>query len=278
MKQLFKTCFFALLSTLFLSACHGKSESYNYYYSYGNILADEEGIEKGYSIILDSGNELRIHDNHVANAEVEDGNRIYAKYSILGQQSGQNGNKIFNVDLYGLNKVLEKIPVLQSDIDDPNNTEVTEESIGNDPIKINSQIVAGRYLTIEFSIYTRRGSDVSHFINLVQDDTRVPTDPEDDTVYLTLRHNGYDDVPQSGTLNQFIKTYGSVSFDLTSILPAGEEFVPIKVFWTDYGLTINDRVTYSRDHTFSYKPIGGVAMSGIGSPMTPYFSDPYLIK
>lgn len=282
MKRLFTILFPLLCAAFIFAACSSDDNySYEYYYSYGNVAADESG-GNGYSIILDSGNELVINDNRVPNAEVEDGDRIYAKYSLLGQQSA-NGHTVYTVDLYGISKVLEKTPVLQSDIDDPDNTEVSEEIIGDDPVKLTLAIVGGRYLTVEFWIYTKRGSDVQHFINLVRDDTRVPENPDDKTVYLELRHNGYDDVPQPGNIGAFAKTYGSVSFDISSILPEGSTSVPIKISWTEYGLTLNDRVQYSIERTFNYTQAQEQLMraSGISrgsSQISSSYVAPYLIR
>ncbi len=285
MKNLFKTTLLSLLVIVAFSSCEDDDDNYyyHYYYSYGNILADEDGIENGYSIILDSGNELLINHNFVADEDVEDGDRVYAQYNILGHTTNLNGKKTYTVDLYGLSQILEKDPVLQSVIDDPDSG-ITEETIGDDPLKLTNAIVSGKYLTVEFWIFTKRGSSLSHLINVVQDDTRVPSDPGDNAVYLTLRHNGYDEVPASGTdLRQYVKTYGSVSFDITSILPAGETSVPIKIFWTEYGITLDERQQYSIDRIYSYTPdeaimMQAVGVSGSGGQASNRYIAPYLIN
>lgn len=281
MKNLFKIGILSLLTLAAFSSCSDDdSYSYNYFYAYGNILADEGGIEEGYSIILDNGNELIINNNYVFNANVTDGERVYAQFNIISQ-SVENNKKEYIVDLYGLNKVLVKDPILQSEIGTPDHP--TQAEIGNDPIRPTLILAEGKYLTVEFRFYSRRGSNVRHLINLVWDNNRVPESQDDKTVYLTLRHNGYNDVPVESNFYQFVRTYGNISFDITSILPPGETSVPIKVIWTEYGRTLEDRQEYYVDRTYSYTPNqeplrSASTISPSGNLFSDTYSLPFIIK
>lgn len=251
MKSIMKLGLLTLFAALILTSCKDNdSYYYNYLYSYGNIADEGDG---DFSIILDSGNKLNIVKNYAAGFEAADGERVYAQYTPRGQET-EDGIITYFVDLYWLMEVIVKEPVLQSDMDDPDNAEVSEEIIGNDPIKLTYDIVGNKYLTIEFMFYSERGSGTAHLINLVLDDTYVPEGPEDKTVYLTLRHNGYNDVPHLGNPSRFVRSYGSMSFDLTGIVPDGEDEVPVRVTWTEYGNTFNSRRTYHINRVFSPDP------------------------
>lgn len=285
MKNLFKTGLLALLAlALFGSCSDDDSYEYRYYFSYGNVVAIDDNIENGYNIVRDDGTILQIYRNFVRDEEVEDGDRVYAQYSIIGTQTGSNNQRIYTVDLYGLSEILVKDPIPQSEINASPDPEATEESLGDDPIKVTYATVGGRYLTVEFWIYTKRGSDLQHLINLVWDNTRVPENPDDKTAYLTLRHNGYDQVPEPGTnMREYVKTVGSISFDITSILPAGVTSVPIRLIWTEYGATLGDREQYYKDYTFSYNPgqqpeRRGVDISYYDGQASPTYTSPLLIK
>ena len=91
---------------------------------------------------------------------------------------------------------------------------------------------AGNYLNMEFYIPVKGNSSTAHFINLVVDDVAPATN---DTVYVTLRHNAYDDKPGEGRVpGDYRWAWGNVSFDLTSLLPEGATSVPVKLTWTGY--------------------------------------------
>lgn len=283
MKNLVKAGLLALL-TLFVSCSDDDSYEYRYYFSYGNIVAIDGNINNGYNIVRDDGTILQIYRNFVLDEEIENGDRVYAQYSILGTQTSSDDQRIYTITLYGLSEILVKDPIPQSEINASPDPEATEESLGDDPIKVTYATVGGKYLTVEFWIYTKRGSSLQHLINLVWDNTRVPESPNDKTAYLTLRHNGYDQVPGPGTnMREYIKTMGSISFDITSILPAGVTSIPIRLIWTEYGATLGEREQYYKDYTFSYNPNQQLQTNSIGTSFyegqaSPIYTSPLLIK
>ena len=283
MKNLVKAGLLALL-TLFVSCSDDDSYEYRYYFSYGNIVAIDGNIENGYNIVRDDGTILDIYRNFVIDEDVENGDRVYAQYSIIGTQTSSDNQRIYAVNLYGLSEILVKYPISQSEIDSSPDPAATEESLGDDPIKVTYATVGGKYLTVEFWIYTKRGSNLQHLINLVWDNTRVPSNPDDKTAYLTLRHNGYDQVPGPGTdMREYIKTLGSISFDITSILPAGVTSIPIRLIWTEYGATLGEREQYYKDYTFSYNPNQQAQGSSLNTyfyegQAAPTYRSPLLIK
>lgn len=260
MKSLFKTGLMALLTLSLLSGCDDDDEYYyDYWYSFGNVVMHSDNRSDGYSIRLDDGTMLIIAANHVPYVEVSDGERIYAQYSILGRvRDNVSADKKYNVDLYGLSKVLEKEPVKQSEITPDG--DITEASLGNDPIEVETAWFGGKYLNIEFDVYSEVNSTTVHLINLVWDNTRV-AQPGDNTVYLTLRHNGYDDVPTAQTAGRFVERFGRVSFDISEIIPQGQTEVPVRLMWVEYGNTLDEREDEYMTGVFKYSPANNVQVN-----------------
>ena len=254
MKKLFTIGLVAMMSILVFTGCDDDDEYYyDYWYSFGNIVMHSDDRSDGYSIQLDDGTMLVISTNHVPYVDVTDGERIYAQYSIIGtvNDNVSTAGKKYMVDLYGLAEILEKLPIEQSEI--TTDGEITEASIGNDPIYVTNAWFGSKYLNVEFTIYSSINSTTVHLINLVWDNTRV-NESGDNTVYLTLRHNGYTDVPTPSTARWFVERFGRVSFDISEIMPEGETEVPVKLMWVEYGNTWADRVNHYMTGTFKYSP------------------------
>ena len=105
--------------------------------------------------------------------------------------------------------------------------------IGNDPVAVSKAWFGGKYLNLEFNIPVQPASSTSHMLNLVQDDVTA----HGDTVCLTFRHNAFGDKPSDNERKGNGKLYwswGNVSFDLSTIVPAGETSVPVKLIWEGY--------------------------------------------
>ena len=247
MKNMWKMAAMFVLLTVGLVACDD-DDDYSlgkYWISYGTV---ETSGPDDFSIVRDDGSRLVVVSNGIPLINIEDGQRVIANYTILGDSReegvGLNGVIEYYVRLNGLYDVLTKAPVKQSFIEE--DAEVREDSIGNDPIRVLEAWFGGKYLNINFEVAVRYGSSVKHFINLVQDDVQV----HGDSVYVTLRHNGYDDVPESSTAGSFVWGFGRVSFDILSLIPEGKTSVPVKLIWTEYGDSLEDRETKSDSGTF----------------------------
>lgn len=228
-----------------------------FWISYGTIEMNGKSQSAGYTIRLDDESELLIVSNLIPYVAVENGQRVIANYTILGEveeDRATNSSTVFRKQYYirlnGLTDVLSKAPVRQSFILE--DEEVREDSIGNDPIRVVKASFGGKYLNISFEVPmqpTYGGtSSVKHFINLIHDDTQI----RNDSVFLTLRHNGYEDVPTSGNSSSFVWGFGLVSFDISSILPEGQNSIAVKLIWTEYGESLDDRETKSDTGTFTY--------------------------
>ena len=149
--------------------------------------------------------------------------RIIAAFNFIDKDNRSN----YGVELYDIYRVLTK-DVYQMPADD----ETKNDSIGNDPINVSEAWFGGNYLNMEFYIPVKGNSSTAHFINLVVDDVAPATN---DTVYVTLRHNAYDDKPGEGRVpGDYRWAWGNVSFDLASLLPEGATSVPVKLTWTGY--------------------------------------------
>lgn len=233
MKNVFKLGIMLGLLAVGLTACSDDDDDHSARYrSYGMILDENDSGADGYNIITDRGSVLIPDADRLPNVTVKNNDRVIAYYSILNNKKPVEGeDQTYGVWLTHLYKVLSKQPVLLSFVNE--NEEHREDSIGNNPIRINDTWFGGKYLNIDYSIARHRNSTVQHMLNLVADDI----DFDDDGygyMRVFLRHNGYDDVPTIGTADSFVYSRGLVSFDLTSLLPEGRNSLNIILYWRSY--------------------------------------------
>ena len=71
-------------------------------------------------------------------------------------------------------------------------------------------------------------------INLVYDDTHTNAD----TVYLTLYHNAYSEVPVDNNLYLY-RGIGKSSFKVADLLPQGVQSKPFRLNWVEYDGNFN---------------------------------------
>lgn len=255
--KVLKTVLMSFALAAVLGACKDNDE---YYYvtpgggwlSYGNLEKIDNGGYSKYAIRRDDGSRLILTDGiGINSSEASEDMRVYAYYSILGSERdelGLEGHMNYYIRLFGIDDVLTKTPVKQSFINA--NEEVRLDSIGNDPINVSEAWFGGKYLNVEFYIPVKENSSTSHFINLVQEDVVA----HGDTVYVTLRHNAYDDKPAAGENpngKSFDWVWGNVSFDLTSLIPEGKTSVPVKLIWTAYKENSSDTKTLEDSGLFT---------------------------
>ena len=190
-----------------LSSCKKEGESYRFGVSYGNIV----GSADSYHIVTDEGTNLYVVEGASA-TEVVDGQRVMANYSI--EDRVETG---YNIRLNFLYNILTKDPVFLSKI-----TWDERREIGDDPLNVRSMSFGGKYLNVNIEVM-RKNPEVAHFINAVVDEQRS----DDQTVYLTLTHNAYGDEAS-------IPVAQWVSFDLSTLVPAGQQQINVYVEWTNY--------------------------------------------
>lgn len=203
--------------------------------TYGNLEAIDNGGYSNFAIRDDDGDRLIIADGvSVKGDGTKEGTRVYAHYAYLNSEYENDrldGNMDYYIRLYGLEEVLTKAPILQSFVDA--DEAHRQDSIGNDPVAVSKAWFGGKYLNLEFNIPVQPASSTSHMLNLVQDDVTA----HGDTVCLTFRHNAFGDKPSDNERKGNGKLYwswGNVSFDLSTIVPAGETSVPVKLIWEGY--------------------------------------------
>ena len=216
-----------LLSLLILFSCM-KDED-DVFVSYGVIRNVNSAID--YEILTDKGNTLKVLKSH-SSQTIENNKRVLVNYEILSDKS--KNKMIYDVSVNGFYNLLSKPMVYESFIlqDD----EFRRDSIGNDPFDGISAGFGGDFVNIDFEVRYAPYSDVKHLINLVYDDTRADAD----TIYLTLHHNAYGEVPDNHYYLQ--RGVGRSSFMIADLLPPGVTSKPVKITWTEYVNYDNKRV------------------------------------
>jgi hypothetical protein len=192
------------------------------YVSYGvvrNVTSDNN-----YEILTDKGNTLAVTKSYTSQA-IENDKRVLVNYEILSDKD--KNKKIYEVKVNGFYNLLSKPLVNESFI--LQEEEVRRDSIGNDPFVSINAWFGGDYINIDFNIFHAQNVDKKHMINLIYDDTQVAAD----TMYLTLRHNAYGEVPGEGIY--LYKSWGRCSFKISDLLPEGVTSKPVKLTWTQYG-------------------------------------------
>ncbi len=204
----------AVLSGVLVSCDKDSHSDYFYvgddrfYVSYGVVV----GTQEAYTIRTDVGNTLIVVENLCPSFAMEDSMRVRINYTIDRQTS-----EGFEIRLNAIEKILSKAPVYS--------TELTSDELadlGDDPIEVAEAWFGGNYLNINFLVF-RYDPALAHFINLLVDEENST---EDDVVVI-LKHNAYDDPTTS-------LAFSRVSFDLSDLVPIGQESVKITLKWTDY--------------------------------------------
>ena len=193
---------------------------------------------KNYEIITDKGNTLVVTKSH-SSQTIEDDKRVLVNYEVLSDK--EKNRKVYEVSVNGFYNLLSKPVVFESFI--LQDEEPRRDSIGNDPFNQIDAVFGGDYLNINFEVLHRQYTSVSHMINLVYYDTRADAD----TIYLTLFHNAYDEVPGKGLYLQ--KGIGRSSFKISDLLPSGVTSKTVQLTWTEYGYN-HDPVVRSSAGTF----------------------------
>lgn len=168
-------------------------------------------LDDSYYLLLDNGKRLRPVASEFPYRPTEK-QRVFVNYTLLDDDADS---------MYLSIKVNEMWSVLTKDIviRQSNNA----DSLGHDPIEINSLWVADDYLHISFMF--NYGGGQPHAINLVSDGPiRLTPDGE---YHLTFTHHAYGSAATSHL------SEGLVCFDVRDLLPDGEEPVSLVIHYTD---------------------------------------------
>lgn len=209
MKKLFIFLVMGAVFSLF-SGCNMDEEGYSLNDSWvGFGLVHKDSTNESFTIEQDNGAILFPVTNKVMWTDVKDNERVLTNFSILGDKTNPDNIEQYYVKINSLRKILYK------GIRDI--TPATEDSIGNDPIKVKGKWIKNNMLNLELKYL---GGSKIHYINLVKQSGILNID--NGPVVLELRHNANGDSEQF-PLSAF------VTFDLSTLKIQGKNSTPFKV-------------------------------------------------
>jgi hypothetical protein len=218
MKRIILNLGLGLLMVFMFSSC--LDDKNDMYVSYGvirNVVSNSN-----YEILTDKGNTLMVTKSNTSQ-EIADGKRVMVNFEILSDK--KKSEKEYEVKVNGFYNLLSKPLVKESFILEDETAR--RDSIGDDPFIDIHAWFGGDYININVETYYEEFSNQKHMINLVYNDTIASAD----TLYLTLYHNAYGEVPG---LRSLYKGVGRCSFKLSDILPEEVDIMPIKLTWKEY--------------------------------------------
>ncbi|MDD2797496.1 MAG: NigD-like C-terminal domain-containing protein [Bacteroidales bacterium] len=215
-----------LLAVFALSSCQKEDESSSRFLAYATISDAANHV-----LMTDIDAErLYVEENSNIVGEWVDGRRVIVDYTVLRQHENASILKSYYVKVNSTYSILTKNPVKKSFLSSP----VREDSIGHDPINIHDVWFAGNYMNINFALW-RDDPGVTHFINLVIDDSKTTSDD----VYAELRHNAFADA-------KLISAWGNVSFKVSDYLVSPKSSFKIHLSRQTYsGEFKTDTITYN---------------------------------
>ncbi len=234
MKKSLRLVTIVLATTFMLCACEDDKNYATLSQTYGEIT--DVATDGQYTILSDLNNTLVAINSVKPSFELEKGQRVYAQ---IGIENDNGTEKLVNV--YYITKILTKAPIYFSEM-----TAAEQEEVGNTPIDVvDAWFSCGKYLNIKFAVL-RNDSDTSHFINLKVDEENSTAE----RVVVEFRHNDYNET-------RLYRAYGLVSFDISKLVPAGQDSVMIEIHWTDYNDTPTSvdgkfSLTESAEHTICH--------------------------
>ncbi len=194
MKRIIRIFFITALLPLVV-ACedHENSDRINYQIDIATVQNPHN--ETSFFFRLDNKKLMFVDESFLSGYAPKDGQRIVANYTLL---SDKRATYLYDYDV----RLNDAYNVLTKGIF--NVTKATQDSIENDSINIDDMWIGSDYLNVQFSY---PGYNKTHFINLVNDTSKVFTDGK---IHLYFRHNSNADSPV------YIRT-GIVSFNIKSL-------------------------------------------------------------
>lgn len=158
-------------------------------------VENPNGLSKFIFVLDKNDTKMWTARTHFPDYTPETGQRIIAGY-LIQDKKGEDYNYDYDVELGYVYQVLTK--------DIFNIMPETQDSIGNDPVKVTDMWIANKYMNVEF-IYN--GYNQVHFINMVYDESKTY---DDGKIHLEFRHNEHNDP-------YVYSDWGLASFDLHSL-------------------------------------------------------------
>lgn len=224
-----KKIILSALVLVLLSACQYEENDYQ---NRTVALATVENPRQStdFYLIPDNGGRLKVGSSVIPYYRPVDGQRIIADYSITASTPQSS---IYS-HVVRLNDVYEVLTKGIFDI-----TPSTQDSIGNDRVRINDIWISGNFLNIEFEFM---GYNRVHYINLVKDAGKSYSDGK---VHLEFRHNANDDY------TDFVKS-GIVSFNLNSLRKDNDNKVSLVIHTNEF---YNSDNTYELTYVYGTNPV-----------------------
>lgn len=224
-----KKIIFSALVLVLLSACqYEENDDLNRTVSLATVENPQQSTD--FYLIPDNGGRLKVGSSVIPYYRPRDGQRIIADYSIIASTPQSS---IYS-HVVRLNDVYE---VLTKEIFEI--TPSTQDSIGNDKVRITDIWIGGNFLNIEFEFM---GYNRIHYINLVKDASKTYTDGK---IHLEFRHNANDDYPD------FIKS-GIVSFNLNSLRNENDSKINLVIHANEF---YNSGSTYNLTYVYGAHPV-----------------------
>lgn len=209
--------YFLAVFAIIVTGCSLDDNNPEYYNVLGTVDKSNDSV-----LIISDEDERLLVENSGSLSGINDNERLIAYFTLIEEPLPTGIDYI--IDIVDISKVLYK-PVIEL-------TEEIADSIGNDPVDIESMWVAKDYLNVGFQYY---GNNARHYINL----TREPGAVDADTVELEFRHNNNNDA--AAYLQK-----GLVTFDLESLQTPGADSVVLFVRAKEYS-------NHYYEKTFVYK-------------------------
>lgn len=143
-----------------------------------DIATVDLNSDGSFSLTLDDATRLWPAASDLNYVPVQD-QRVFVNYTILSR--AQNGYDHY-IKINDIWDILTKKAI--------NLTENNADSIGNDPVKVNSMWVGNDFLNVDFMF--NYGGTRPHAINLVKNTLVTP--PNDGKIHLEFRHNAYESI------------------------------------------------------------------------------------
>lgn len=170
------------------------------------------GSISGNTFTDDGGTAYDIAAN-CTDTEIEDMDRALVMFDVLDKI----GEGRFSIRVLYVHKPLCKEPVKITDAD--------EETLVMDPVLIDEGWISGGYINLRFIFSRLRESETAHMINLVREEGQ-----QDDTLRFTLRHNGFGEgFAHEGNKVGYDEVAGFVCFDVSAMVPDGDERIPVRI-------------------------------------------------
>ena len=202
---------------------------------YNNVTM---GNIDGESIISDQGNIF-----HVAQTPFEIKFEDYKRVLVVCDVLKETAEKTYDIRLTGIANVLDKKVKTMED-----STEEEPLTV-SDPVRIQDIWYSGGYLNIAFDTAYKNGSETTHFINLVREESE-----KEGTYVFSFLHNAQGEVPTETDKGTYTVGGGYASFHIASIIEGDSAKIVLK--WKShkfngYGFSLTESEDMSKEYSWT---------------------------